>query len=258
MTAQPGLLQPARGQQNSVMTDLDDRRPIYQRLSDQLALEIAQNKLRPGEVIPTEPELAAKHKVALGTVRKAIDVLVGEGLIVRVQGRGMFVRRPDFGTAFVRFIRFFGSAGDRRMPKSRILSREALVGPREVTDALRLDGGTRVIRLRRLRIHDGLPVLFEEIWLEEARFAPVLTMEETQPQLLYPLYESLCGEIVARAEETITIETANDDDAELLSLVVGRPVVLIDRLAFGYDGRPIEWRRSRGPASDFRYKIEIR
>ncbi len=240
------------------MTDLNDRRPIYQRLSDQLALEIAQNKLRPGEVIPTEPELAAKHKVALGTVRKAIDVLVGEGLIVRVQGRGMFVRRPDFGTAFVRFIRFFGSAGDRRMPKSRILSREALVGPREVTDALRLDGGTRVIRLRRLRIHDGLPVLFEEIWLEEARFAPVLTMEETQPQLLYPLYESLCGEIVARAEETITIETANDDDAELLSLVVGRPVVLIDRLAFGYDGRPIEWRRSRGPASDFRYKIEIR
>lgn len=170
----------------------------------------------------------------------------------------MFVRRPDFGTAFVRFIRFFGSAGDRRMPKSRILSREALVGPREVTEALHLSDGTQVIRLQRLRIHDGLPVLFEEIWLEEARFAPVLIMEETQPQLLYPIYESLCGVIVARAEETITIDTANDEDAELLGLVVGRPVVLIDRLALGYDGRPVEWRRSRGPASDFRYKIEIR
>lgn len=238
--------------------DLDDRRPIHQRLSDQLALDIAQNRLRPGEAIPTEAELSARYKVALGTVRKALDRLVSKGLIERIQGSGSFVRRPDFATAFVRFIRYFGSAGDRRMPKSRILSRVALVGPREVTDALRLEGGARVIQLRRLRVHDGLPVLYEEIWLEEARFAAILTMHEMEPQLLYPLYESLCGAIVASAEETITIDVADEGDAELLGMVVGRPVVVIERLALGYDDRPIEWRRSRGAGSDFRYKIEIR
>ena len=240
------------------MTDLDDRRPIYQRLSDHLASEIAQNKLRPGESIPTEPELAARHKVALGTVRKALDRLVADGLVERVQGSGTYVRRPDFGTAFVRFIRYIGSAGDRRMPRSRILRREAMVGPREATEALGLDDGARVIRLERLRTYDGLPVLLEEIWLEEARFIAVLSMKEPEPQLLYPIYESLCGEIVARAEETITIDIADEADASHLGLVVGRPVVLIDRLAVGYDGRPIEWRRSRGPASDFRCRIEIR
>lgn len=238
--------------------DLDDRRPIYQRLSDQLASDIAQNRLRPGEAIPTEAELSAKHKVALGTVRKALDRLVSKGLIERIQGSGSFVRRPDFATAYVRFIRYFGSAGDRRMPKSRILSRDALIGPREVTDALDLGSGTQVIRLRRLRIHDGLPVLYEEIWLAEARFAAILTMPEIEPQLLYPLYESLCGQIVASAEETITIDVADDGDAVLLGLVVGCPVVVIERLALGYDDRPIEWRRSRGAASDFRYKVEIR
>lgn len=238
--------------------DLDDRRPIHQRLSDQLALDIAQNRLRPGEAIPTEAELSARYKVALGTVRKALDRLVSKGLIERIQGSGSFVRRPDFATAFVRFIRYFGSAGDRRMPKSRILSRVALVGPREVTDALRLEGSARVIQLRRLRVHDGLPVLYEEIWLEEARFAAILTMHEMEPQLLYPLYESLCGAIVASAEETITIDVADEGDAELLGMVVGRPVVVIERLALGYDDRPIEWRRSRGAGSDFRYKIEIR
>ena len=241
-----------------MVDDLADRRPIHQRLGDQLASNIAQNKLRPGEAIPTEAELAAKHKVALGTVRKALDHLVSKGLIKRIQGSGTFVRRPDFETASIRFIRYFGSAGDRRTPSSRILSRDAIIGPREVTDALGLDSGMQVIRLQRLRFYDGLPVLSEEIWLDEARFTPVLTMEETRPQLLYPIYESLCGEVVARAEETITIDVAGAEDAELLGMIPGRPVVLIDRLAFGYDGRPIEWRRSRGPGSDFRYKVEIR
>lgn len=240
------------------MTELDDRRPIYQRLSDQLTLEIAQNKLRPGEAIPTETELAAKYKVALGTVRKALDRLVNERLIERIQGSGTFVRRPDFGTAFVRFIRYFGSAGDRRLPVSHILSRETLVAAQDVAEALQLAQGTQVIRLVRVRIHDGLPVLSEEIWLEKARFAPILIMEDMRPQLLYPIYESLCGEVVAHAEETITIDTASQVDVEMLGLVVGHPVVVIDRLALGYDERPIEWRRSRGSASDFRYKVDIR
>ena len=240
------------------MTDLDDRRPIHRRLSEQLALDISQSRFRPGEAISGEDELAATYKVALGTVRKALDHLVARGLVERIQGTGTFVRRPDFSIAFVRFIRCFGSAGDRRMPGSRILSRETMVGPHEVTEALHLDNGALVLRLHRLRTHDGLPVLLEEIWLNEARFAPVLTMEDMQPRLLYPIYEELCGAVVARAEETITIDTANANDAELLDLTVGCPVVLIDRLAIGYDGLPIEWRRSRGSASDFRYRIEIR
>lgn len=111
------------------MEDLSDRRPIYRRLRDQLAAEIAQNTWVPGAPISTEAELAAKYKISIGTVRKAVDCLVNDGLVKRASGSGTFVRRPDFAHAFVRFTQVFGSAGDPRVPESRILKREALAGP---------------------------------------------------------------------------------------------------------------------------------
>ena len=240
------------------MSEIGDRRPIYRRLRDQLAAEIARNTWHPGEPIPTEAEIAARYEVAIGTARKALDLLVSDSLIERVQGSGTFVRRPRFETAVVRFIRYYGSAGDRRSPGSRILKREKIPGPKEVVEALRLQKGAKVIHLVRLRIHEEKPVLIEDIWLDAMRFSPVLAMEDNAPQLLYPIYEALCGEIVARAEETITIGTAGTTEAELLGLEAGTPIVNIARLAFGYDDRPIEWRCSRGPGWDFHYKVEIR
>ena len=240
------------------MNHMKDRRPIYRRLRDQIAAEIAQNIWKPGEAIASEAELAAKYDISVATVRKAVDTLVIDGLIERVSGSGMFVRRPDFEHAFIRFTRVWGSAGDRRIPQSRIYKRETLSGSPEVTSVLNLKEGARVIRLLRLRIHEGAPIIHEEIWLDEARFAPVLTMEEDQPQLLYPIYEDLCGAIVARAEETITIERANKRDVELLGLRKGSSIVSVKRLSVGYDDNPIEWRYSRSSAEGFYYKIDIR
>ena len=85
--------------------------------------------------------------------------------------------------------------------------------------------------------------MHEEIWLEEARFAAMLTVPD-DVQLLYPLYEKLCGEIVARTEETLTIDVADIRDRELLALEEGAHIVRIARRALGYDNRPLEWRCS--------------
>ena len=235
-----------------------NRRPVFLQLRDRIAADIAANVWVPGEAISTEAELSAQHGFSLGTVRRALDLLEGEGIVERIQGSGTFVRRPDFETAFIRFIRYYGSAGDRRTPDSIILDRKAMAGPRDVTDALQLERDAQVIRLLRQRIHEGSPVLIEEIWLEGKRFLPILEMEENRPRLLYPMYERLCGAVVAYTEETITIGTSGKADVDHLGLTEGTPVVLIERLALGFDDVPIEWRRSRGPASDFRYKVVVR
>lgn len=240
------------------MNDIDDRRPVYRRLRDQLAAEIAHNTWLPGQPIPPESELAEKYKVAVGTARKALEILVQDQLVQRVQGSGTFVRRPSFETAVVKLIQFYGSAGDRRSPSGRILIREQMPGSNEVTGALGIEPGADVIHLSRLRIHEDKPVLIEDIWLDAARFAPVLAMKENEPQLLYPIYEALCGQVVARAEETITIGTAGTSDVDVLGLELGAPIVEIARLAFGYNDRPIEWRCSRGSGSDFHCRLEIR
>ena len=245
---------------NTAVMDVPDHRlPLYQRLRDQIAGEITRNVWAPGSAIPTEAELAQTHKVAVGTVRKAIDLLVAEGLIERSQGRGTYVRRPSFDSSLFRFFRFQGPDGTRRVPESRILNRERRPGPVEATRALDLADGAEVLHLSRLRLIDRRPVLAEEIWLPSDRFAPLMDLAvEAFGDLLYPLYETHCRAIVASARETLSIATVATEAADLLAVAPGTPVVVIERLASGYDSRPLEWRRSVGPADQFRYQIDIR
>lgn len=239
------------------MSIIDDRLPRYQRLRDQIAAEIAAQVWKPGEAIPSETDLAATHKVALGTVRRAIDVLVAEGLVERSHGRGTFVRRPSFDNSLFRFLRVQG--GDPGMvPDSRILERAALPAPPEVAHMLGLATGGEAIRLVRQRLLGGRVLMAEEIWLPKARFAAMLTVELSSiGALLYPAYERLCGQLVASADETLTVEAVSADHAKLVGLTPGQPVVVIERLARGYDRQPLEWRRSRAPAATFRYHVQI-
>lgn len=237
----------------------DERLPLYQRLRDQLARQIANNRWRPGEAIPTEAVLASEYQLSIGTVRKAIDKLVEEGVLERHQGRGTFIRRPQFQSSLFRFFRFQTLAGERQVPESRILNIESLPAPSAVSQALGLPPEAEVIRLVRLRLLEGSPVLAEEIWLPKAPFQALLTADlDRQGPLLYPIYEALCGQVVASAEETLTAEAVAEVHARLLRIETNSPVVVIERLARNYAGQPLEWRRSRGHASHFRYSVEIR
>jgi GntR family transcriptional regulator len=237
---------------------IDERLPRYQRLRDEIAEKIARHVWRPGEALPTEAELAASHNIAVGTVRKAIDALAADGLVERQQGRGMFVRRPQFDASLFRFFRYAGM-DEQTVPGSRLLEREAISAtPASVAESLRLPLTAPTIRISRLRLAGDRPFLHEEIWLPHKRFQPLLTAPESAiGDLLYPAYERLCGEVVARAEEVLTVGTADAYQARLLGLKVGAPLVRIERLALSFGGVPIEWRRSHGGAANFRYKVEI-
>ncbi|MCC8402519.1 GntR family transcriptional regulator [Paraburkholderia sp. MMS20-SJTN17] len=236
-----------------------DRLPRYQRLRDEMVALIAARHWRPGEAIPTEQALARSYDVAVGTVRKAVDLLVAEGLLERFQGRGTFVRRATFDSSLFRFFRFQTRQGERRIPESRILRRDVVDAPSAVAATLQLSSSARVIQMSRLRLIDGVPMLAEEIWLPYVRFAAFAQLELTEiGDLLYPVYEATCNQVVATATETLTVEAIGPQHARLLQIEPGTPAVVIERLAYGYDRQPLEWRRSRGPASEFIYQAEIR
>ncbi|AVX89098.1 GntR family transcriptional regulator [Pseudomonas serboccidentalis] len=237
----------------------DARLPLYQRLRDQLAEQIANNRWRPGEAIPTEAALSAEYQLSTGTVRKAIDALVSEGILERQQGRGTFIRRAQFQSSLFRFFRFQTVSGERQVPESRILSIEPVAAPSAVAQALGLPADAPVIRIVRVRLLDVKPVLAEEIWLPRQRFQALLEIDlSREGPLLYPIYEEVCGQVVASAEETLTAESVNDVHARLLQVAVNSPVIVIERLARDYAGSPLEWRRSRGHAEHFRYSVDIR
>lgn len=224
-----------------------------------MAAKIARREWRPAEPIATEQELAKTYAIAVGTVRKAVDLLVAEGLLERFQGRGTFVKRASFDGSLFRFFRFQNSAGERQIPVSRILRREVVAAPHAVAEPLSLREGAKAIHMSRLRSIDGMPILAEEIWLPYDKFKSFLAVETGEiGDLLYPEYETHCGQVVASASETLTVETVDRTCARLLGLKSGTPVVLIERLAYSYDRQPLEWRRSRGPATHFRYHVEIR
>ena len=237
----------------------DARLPLYQRLRDQLAEQIANKRWRPGEPIPTEAALSAEYQLSTGTVRKAIDALVSEGILERQQGRGTFIRRAQFQSSLFRFFRFQTVSGERQVPESRILSIEPVAAPSAVAQALGLPADALVIRIVRVRLLDVKPVLAEEIWLPRQRFQALLGIDlSREGPLLYPIYEEVCGQVVASAEETLTAESVNDVHARLLQVAVNSPVIVIERLARDYAGTPLEWRRSRGHAEHFRYRVDIR
>ncbi|POR41119.1 GntR family transcriptional regulator [Methylobacterium sp. V23] len=243
----------------SLLADADPRLSRYQQLRDVIVARIVDGSWRAGDAIPTEAELSREAGIAVGTVRKAIDLLVAEGILDRVQGRGTFVRRPSLDRSLFRFFRLTDGDGRQAVPQARILSRSRAPCPTEAAEALGLPPGAPALRLERLRLDGATPLLAEEIWLAPDRFAP---LEDLAPDafgdLLYPLYERLCGEVVAMADETLTASGASPALAARLGLPAGAPVMVIERIARGYDRHPIEWRRSHGAAERFRYRVEIR
>lgn len=235
----------------------DRRLPLYARLRDVLTRRIAEGAWPPGEALPAENALAGGYGVSVGTMRKALQQLVDEGLLERRHGSGTFVRRAQFDKSLFRFFRHAGDVGG--IPVSRILRREQTTAAETPEAALGLAPDASVIRMQRLRLWGDEPFLAEDIVLPYNRFRGFLDIpvEELGP-LLYPVYETRCGQVVARAEELLTIGEADTVVARLLRCRPGTPMVSIERTAFAHDGTALEWRRSRGRADRFSYRVEIR
>ncbi|MEL7543862.1 MAG: GntR family transcriptional regulator [Pseudomonadota bacterium] len=237
----------------------DQRLPLYQRLADVLRAEILCGDRRPGDRLPSENVLARDYGIAPGTTRKALAELVEDGILERLQGRGTFVRRPSFDRSLFRFFRLRTKSGADVIPDSQIRSRTVRRMPSEIARKLAQPDACDGIRMVRMRLIDGVPILHEEIWLPLTPFAAFMELDLTEVgPLLYPIYDTCCDQIVARADELLTVDQAKGQPARLLELEAGAPLVCIERLACSLDGTPIEWRRSRGAAEHFQYQIEIR
>ena len=237
----------------------DMRLPRYERVREAIAARIRDGEWGPGEALPAELAMAAEYGVSLGTVRRAVSALVDERLLERRHGSGTYVRRGDFASSMFRFFRLQGADRQPLRPEGRMLSRAISPAPAEAAQALGIPVGAAAIRMSRVRLVESEPILAEDIVLPLEPFRAFLDVpDEAVGPLLYPVYASVCGQVIARAEETITFGPCPAAEARMLGRKEGAPVVIIERIAYGLDNAPREWRRSYGPAERFQYKVEIR
>jgi GntR family transcriptional regulator len=219
--------------------------PLYRQIRDRLVHSLQSGEWRPGEAIPSEIELAARYGVSQGTVRKAIDALATENLVVRRQGRGTFVASHHEARAQIRFLRLRpDEGGEPRQPSSRFLECRRLRAPQEIARALDAKPGDSVVMIRRLLEFDGTPTVLEEIWLPGATFRG-LTAERLNAYSgpFYALLEAEFGTRMVRASERLRAVPAGEPEAQALGVAVGEPLLLVDRVSSTYGDRPVEVRR---------------
>jgi len=219
--------------------------PLYRQIRDRLVHSLQAGEWRPGEAIPSEIDLAARYGVSQGTVRKAIDALSAENLLVRRQGRGTFVASHQETRAQIRFLRLRpDDGGEPRQPSSRFLECRRLRAPLEIARALEMKAGDTAVTIRRLLEFDTVPIVLEEIWLPGQIFRG-LTAERLTAYSgpLYALLETEFGTRMIRASERLRAVAAGETEARALGVAVGEPLLLVDRVSSTYGDKPVEVRR---------------
>jgi GntR family transcriptional regulator len=232
--------------------------PLYQQIKELLTRSLQAGEWKPGESIPSEVELAARFKVSQGTVRKAIDELATENLLVRRQGRGTFVATHAEEKIQYRFLRLTPDEGVASGMQRRLLDCRRMRAPADIARALELKAGEAAVQLRRLLLSEGRPVVLDDIWLPGTLFKG-LTVEKLSSYRgpMYSLFESEFGVRMIRAEEKIRAVAATGEDAELLEVPPGVPLLSVERLSFTYGDRPVELRRGLYNTATHHYRNKL-
>ena len=232
--------------------------PLYQQIKALILGNLQAGEWKPGEAIPSENDLAARFKVSQGTVRKAIDELASENLLVRRQGKGTFVATHHEDRVHFRFLRLVPDNGEPHYPKSKILDCKRLRAPAEIAKLLDLKAGDAVVQIERILFFSEEATVYEEIWLPGTTFKGLTTerlVDWRGP--MYALFETEFATHMVRATERLRAVAADELSARHLGIEIGTPLLAVERVSFTYGERPVEVRKAVYLTSTHHYLNEL-
>jgi len=222
-----------------------ESRPLYIQARDALMHQIAEGTLQPGDFLPSEQQLAATLGISVGTVRKATEELVAQGILDRQHGRGTQIVPHTSDRSRFRFFRFIHPDGRPARLTARLLTRKTQNPSREDQQRLSLNKNDQVIVITRARSENGVLLVFERICIPAKRFERlVIESDRDMVEEIYVLYQKQCGEMVRTARDEIEHDLAPAQVSKELKIAAGSPVLLVKRVAFSLAGEPIEFRQS--------------
>lgn len=236
--------------------------PSYRPLYDQIKVLITQSLIggewRPGDMIPSEIDLAQRYKVSQGTVRKAIDSLATENILIRRQGKGTFVATHKENDIKLRFLRLTAVNGQKELLQNNFLSCEKTKANNHIASVLDIKAGAATIEVKRLLTFSGRPLIYDHIVVPAAPFKGLNSAKvEESNGSMYSMYESQFGVRMVRAEERLKAVGATGEVAKNLGLSEGYPLLSIERVSFTYGDKPMEWRLGLCLTDDHHYMSEL-
>jgi len=221
--------------------------PLYLQIKALILKSLQSGEWKPSEAIPSEVELANRFRVSQGTVRKAIDELAAENLVIRRQGKGTFVATHAERRVQYRFLKLFPDQGDLKSegPAERtIIDCKRLRASAEVARALAIKAGDAALQVRRVLSFAGRATILEDLWLPGGPFKG-LTAERLADDRgpMYAMFEAEFGVRMVRAEEKIRAVLPDADQCVLLNTEPHTPLLSVERVAYTYNDQPMELRR---------------
>ncbi len=221
--------------------------PLYQQIKGLILQSLQAGEWRPGELIPSEMELAARFKVSQGTVRKAIDELAAENLVMRRQGKGTFVATHSAQQVQYRFLKLHPDVGDLQgegRAQRSILECKRVRAPAEIARLLAMRSGDTVVQIRRVLAFGGTPTILEDIWLPGHAFKGLTAEQMVSYQgPTYAMFETDFGVRMVRADEKLRAVLPDESQAQLLDVTTQTPLLSVERIAYTYNDIPMELRR---------------
>ena len=221
--------------------------PLYQQIKVLMLKSLQSGEWKPSEAIPSEIDLAARYKVSQGTVRKAIDELAAENLLIRRQGKGTFVATHAEHQVQYRFLKLVPDNGDPNSegPAQRqIIDCKKSRASADVARALAIRSGDAVLQVRRVLSFSAVPTILEDLWLPAMPFKGLTAERLTDYDgPMYALFETEFGVRMVRAEEKIRAILPDAEQCVLLQIGPQTPLLSVERIAYTYNDAPMEMRR---------------
>jgi GntR family transcriptional regulator len=232
--------------------------PLYIQVKQKITQELMSGNWRAGDLIPSEIELAQSYQVSQGTVRKAIDELSIEKILIRRQGKGTYVTTHNEEQIQLRFLRLTSSKGNKEKLESQLLSFEKTRVNSYVANRLNLRPGSSVYKIKRVLTFAKKPLILDEIYISTIPFKGLnAEMINQKKGSLYRLYESNYGIQMLNADEKIKAVSAEAEVSKLLNIKKGHPILGIERVSYTYGNKPIEWRLGLCLTDEYHYQTEL-
>ncbi|MDC1100617.1 GntR family transcriptional regulator [Methylophilaceae bacterium] len=232
--------------------------PLYEEVKKKITQSLILGEWVPGEAIPSEIELANIYDVSQGTVRKAIDDLSAESILVRRQGKGTYVATHNEENIQLRFLRLTSQFGLNEKLDNQLISFSKEKATNKLAKILNINPSSTIISVARILTFNEKPLIFDVIKIPAQSFRGLTAeMIVENNGSMYRMYETDFGVRMLRADEKIKAISANLETASHLKVQENHPLLSVERISYTYKNKPLEWRLGLCVTDNHFYRSEL-